>query len=96
MTPCLARGLDDPGVRAFVAAAVDRDDPHLDDLVAAGIPHYRAGELRRRLEAAGELTPAGWAAEARLAYRSLLAPAEAPSPSSSAAKPGGRDRKSVV
>src|SRR5687768_2949142 len=65
-------GLRPDAVRRFLRAALALERVELVALVAAGVPHYEASELRRRLEQAGELSLAGWQAEARAAYAALL------------------------
>nr|MDA3962972.1 hypothetical protein [Planctomycetota bacterium] len=60
-------------MRRFISVALELDQPDLEHLIAAGIPHYDARDLERRLRDAGEWTHTGWHPEARSAYQSLLA-----------------------
>ena len=74
--PSLARQVaaGQTAVIRFLGIAAQLDQPSIDALVAAGIPHYDARDLTARLERAGELTPDGWCSEARSAYLQLLKP----------------------
>lgn len=64
--------LQPDGIRRFLAAAVACDQPSATKVAEAGVPHYEALRLCRRLEVAGEITPQGWTADAREAYRALI------------------------
>ncbi len=66
--------------RRALATAVAIDAPTVDALTRAGIPHWDALELSRRLTGAGEVGPGGWEGQAREAYGSILATAVAPVP----------------
>jgi DNA repair protein RadC len=61
----------------FLRAAVDLPAPSVSALVAAGVPHWDAVALLRRLAEAGEVGTAGWDEAARAGYRSLLERPEA-------------------
>lgn len=62
-----------PGpVGRFLRAALEQDAPSVSALVVAGVPHWDAQPLLRRLAEAGEISPQGWASEARAAYRAAL------------------------
>jgi DNA repair protein RadC len=62
-----------PGpVGRFLRAALDQDPPGVSALVAAGVPHWDATPLLRRLAEAGEVGPCGWIEEFRHAYRAAL------------------------
>jgi len=62
-----------PGpVGRFLRAALDQDAPGVSALVAAGVPHWDAAPLLRRLAEAGEVGPQGWIVEFRHAYRAAL------------------------
>ena len=51
-----------PGpVGRFLRVVLDQDRPGVSAAVAAGIPHWDATPLLRRLAEAGEVGPAGWA-----------------------------------
>ena len=77
LEPQLRRGL--PAVHRFVSAAVACDRPDVSALTAAGIPHYDALDLTRRLEQAGEMTvDKQWLPAARDGYRALLDTAAPP------------------
>lgn len=69
-----------PGpVARFLRIALEQDAPGVSALVAAGVPHWDAAPLLRRLAEAGEVGPLGWIAEHRHRYRAALsgpAPAE--------------------
>jgi DNA repair protein RadC len=68
-----------PGpVGRFLRAALEMDAPGVSALVEAGVPHWDAAPLLRRLAEAGEVGADGWRAEARLAYRSALSTPAAP------------------
>lgn len=63
-----------PGpVSRFLRAAIDQDVPGVSSLVAAGVPHWDAAPLLRRIAEAGEVGPQGWIEEFRHAYRAALA-----------------------
>ncbi len=63
-----------PGpVGRFLRRAIELDRPGVSDLVAAGVPHWDATPLLRRLAEAGEVGPEGWVSEARAVYRQTLA-----------------------
>jgi DNA repair protein RadC len=64
-------------VLGFLRAATALDQPRLAELIAAGIPRWDADAWLRRLYHAGEMPGGTWAAEARTAYRALLAEADA-------------------
>jgi DNA repair protein RadC len=69
-----------PGpVGRFLRVAVEQASPGVSALVAAGVPHWDATPLLRRLAEAGEVGPQGWIEEFRHAYRIALA---APAPTS--------------
>jgi len=61
--------------RRFLAAALAAPLPELAALIAAGVPHYQAVDLCRRLRQAGEIGDSGWVAAAQAGYAELLAPA---------------------
>lgn len=68
-----------PGPAArFLRAALELDPPAVSTLVHAGIPHWDATALLRRLADSGEIGPGGWDAAVRDAYRARLAAAEPP------------------
>lgn len=71
--------LQTESTRRFLLAALESDQPGATSIANAGVPHYEALRFCRRLEAAGEITAAGWVAEARAGYQALLAASEAPS-----------------
>ncbi len=63
-----------PGpVGRFLRAALDQDAPGVSALITAGVPHWDATPLLRRLAESGEVGPSGWAPEVRDAYRAALA-----------------------
>lgn len=63
-----------PGpVGRFLRAALAQDAPGVSALVEAGVPHWDATPLLRRLAEAGEVGPQGWIEEFRHAYRAALA-----------------------
>lgn len=63
-----------PGpVGRFLRAAVALDAPGVSALVAAGVPHWDATPLLRRLAETGEVGADGWDAAARAGYRAVLA-----------------------
>ncbi len=68
--------------RRALATAVAIDAPTVEALTRAGIPHWDALELSRRLTGAGEVGPGGWEGPAREAYATILA-----APASTAAAP---------
>lgn len=76
-------------VLVFLRAAIPLDRPDLAGLLAAGVPRWDADAWLRRLTAAGELGPQGWAAEARAAYAGLLAQADAAGADALARLPDG-------
>jgi DNA repair protein RadC len=63
-----------PGpVGRFLRAALAQDAPGVSALIAAGVPHWDAAPLLRRLAEGGEVGPDGWLGDAREAYRTALA-----------------------
>ena len=63
-----------PGpVGRFLRVAVEQDAPGVSALIAAGVPHWDAAPLLRRLAESGEVGPSGWVVEFRDAYRVALA-----------------------
>ncbi len=68
----------DSGLRRDLSRALECDDPCVEQLLAAGLPRYRADELYRLLDQAGEITCTGWDPEVRAGYRALLHEPEAP------------------
>ncbi len=63
-----------PGpVGRFLRLALDQDAPGVSALVAAGVPHWDAAPLLRRLAESGEVGPDGWIIDFREAYRVALA-----------------------
>lgn len=88
MNPSLSRRfclLSPPGpladdiLQSFLRAAVSLDCPTGECLVAPGLPRWEADRLLARLRAHGELSDAGWLAEARQAYVAALSGASTPS-----------------
>ncbi len=62
-----------PGpVGRFLRAAVEQDMPGVSLLIEAGVPHWDAAPLLRRLAEAGEVGTEGWCTEIRAAYRTAL------------------------
>lgn len=74
MPLCLASFLTirPESTRRFLSAALAVDNPGVETLMAAGVPHYDITEFLRRLIQHGELREGAWVGEARQAYRSLL------------------------
>lgn len=64
--------LQPDGIRRFLAAALACERPSAAAIAEAGIPHYEALRLCRRLEIAGEVTALGWEPAARTAYQMLV------------------------
>ncbi|MBA2480380.1 MAG: DNA repair protein RadC [Planctomycetes bacterium] len=105
MTLALAAALAErpDATRRFLRAAVTLDEPSVSGLVDAGIPHWDASDLMRRLEAAGEMRASRWSDHARASYASLVADtdtvAEAPTVASTLLdqlSPGDRPREKAL
>lgn len=78
-----------PGpVGCFLRTAIELDQPALSALLEAGVPHWDATALLRRLGEAGEIGPHGWDDGVRAAYRRALA-AAAPAASAVTRLPEG-------
>lgn len=59
-------------LRHAMRTAVDLDQPSCDALVDAGVPHYHAADIIKRLEEAQELQQHHWDTDARASYRALI------------------------
>lgn len=95
LTQALAERPD--STRRFLRAALAGPEPNLAAILAAGVPHWDASDLLRRLSAARELDAAGWSAEARAAYQACLAePAPRPSRTLDGLAEGERPREKAL